>query len=249
MRGRAAAGLLLVVALASAPALAQRRARKGELRDVQPPWVEPGKTATLQVFGQDISGTTVEFDDKAITGRVTKSGPYAGKTDEEKARGNTEIDLEVTLPADLKPGSYPFKLVSDSGMAPGRMSVDVPAPDVKEVEPNDSLYKPQVLPAGNVNVLGTLNNEGVDVFQIQGKAGETWRFEVWCQRMKPGAKLDPVIRLRDDHHTPLQLAVSRGHDCAIQYTLPAGGPYLIELFDAENRSQGDFTYRLAVRKL
>lgn len=249
MRQRLLAGMLVLAAVACVPAVAQRRQRKGELRDVQPPWVSPGKTATIQLFGQDVAGTEIEFTDSAIKGRVLKSAPYTGKTDEEKQRGNTEIDVEVTLPAELKPGAYPFKLTSDSSMATGTMSVDVEAPTVKETEPNDSLYKPQVLPTGNVNVEGVLKNEGVDVFQIQGKPGETWRFEVWCQRMKAGAKLDPVIRLRDAHHTPLQLAVSRGRDCAIQYTLPADGAYLIELFDAENRSQDDFNYRLAVRRL
>ena len=61
MRQRLLAGMLVLVAVACVPSLAQRRQRKGELRDVQPPWVEPGKTATIQLFGQDVAGTEIGF--------------------------------------------------------------------------------------------------------------------------------------------------------------------------------------------
>lgn len=251
MRARLpASALCLALAALSAAGLAAPAPKpRGSFNAVQPPYVEPGKTLTIQFYGRDLSGSEVRFENPAIQARLLRTAAYAGKTDAEKQRGNTVVEVEVTLPADLKPGSYPCRLVGEAGSVTGSVTVDVPAPEIQEVEPNDSLDKPQVLPPGNLNVLGTLNHEGVDVFQIQGKAGETWRFEIWSQRLTPPATLDPVIRLRDAHRTPLKLAVSHGKDCSIQYTLPADGPYLIELFDAENRADDKFKYRLAIRKL
>jgi len=40
--------------------------------------------------------------------------------------------------------------------------------------------------------------------------------------------------------------VDQGEDCAIEYQLPTDGPYLIELFDANNQAKPEFVYRLRV---
>jgi hypothetical protein len=100
-----------------------------------------------------------------------------------------------------------------------------------------------------VTVLGKLDNEGCDVYRFDGKAGETWRIEVFAGRLNRETKLEPILRLRDPRLAPVRAAVDQGQDCYIEHKLAADGAHLIELFDADNRSGGDFNYRLAVRRL
>ena len=97
-----------------------------------------------------------------------------------------------------------------------------------------------------MNVIGKIDsNDGVDVFQIDGQGGETWRFEVFARRLNPTTKLEPVLRLRDARLTSVRLAVDHGDDCFIECKPTTDGPYFLELFDGDNKSGPDQTYRLA----
>ena len=131
----------------------------------------------------------------------------------------------------------------------GSLYVDVAPAQATDTEPNDDLRKPQVLPAGSCMVTGKLDKEGVDVYRMTGNAGETWRFEVFARRLSATTDFEPILRLRGAHFTPLKVAIDRGNDCAIEYRLPADGSYLIELFDADNRANPQYNYRLEVRRV
>lgn len=228
---------------------AQQSKQKQELRTVLPYWVTPGQKAAIQIYGQDLKPTEIRFENTLLTGSVLKTESFNGTNDDERRRGNRRTDVEVTLPAGLKPGRYPFTL-SGPEVEPvrGRMNVDVPAPEIAEQEPNGELGKPQALPAGSVTVAGKLDGDGVDVFRFEGKAGETWHIEVYARRNSPAGKFEAVLKLRDSRRTALKGAVDQGEDCYLEVKLPADGPYTVELFDGENRAQADFHYRLAFRK-
>ena len=242
------AGLLL--SLACAAAGAQGEGKKQEFRTTDPPWVTNGQTTLVRIYGEDLAPTEIRFADAGLIGKVLKTEPWTPKKDEDKSRGNTVVEAEITLPAGLSPRPYRFKLVGEGCQpAEGQIFVDVAAPEITETEPNDSLRKPQPLPPGSVTVTGKLDNEGVDVFRIDGKAGETWRFEVFARRLNRSTKLEPVLRLRDPRMAPVRAAVDHGEDCFVEYRLPVDGPYLLELFDGDNKSGADQAYRLAVRKL
>lgn len=229
---------------------AQRGGRPPVVRASSPAWILVGQTTTVTLFGSDLTTETVRFDTPGITGKVMSAGPAVHKSDEEKRRGNTAVTLEVSVPASLKPGHYGLTLVGKNDQqVPASLFVDVSAPEISEKEPNDTLFKPQALPEGSVTVTGKLDNEGVDVYRIEGKKGETWRFELFARRVNASNKLEAVIRLRDGARSPLKAAVDQGCDCSIEYTLPSPGGYTLEIVDGDNRSAGDFIYRLAVRRL
>ncbi len=244
---------LLTVAggLPFAPAaLGQKKPSAIDIRATTPAWILTGRATVVTLFGQDLKTESVRFEPSGFTGRVVKVGPATHKNDEEKKRGNSAVELEITVPAAAKPGYCNFTLLGkDNQIATGRIFVDVPAPEMPEKEPNDSLYHPQSLPEGNITLTGKLDREAVDVFRFEGKKGETWRFELFARRMNPANKLEAVIRLRDSRRTPLKAAVDQGGDCYIQYALPDDGAYTLEIFDGDNRSGGDLDYRLAVRRL
>jgi hypothetical protein len=240
--------LILVGMLVALSAAAQ--GKKQELRGSEPLWVMAGTTTALRLYGQDLSPKEIRFADPRITAKLLKVEPLMPKTDEERRRGNTAVEAEVSTPPGFKAGSYRFELVPEVGEPEeGRLLIDVEAPEIKETEPNNSLKQPQALPDGSVTVLGKLDGDGVDVFRFEGRAGETWRIEVFARRLKPTNTLEACLRLRDPRRAPIKVAVDEGNDCALELKLPAAGPYLLELFDGDNRTDAAFDYRLTLRRL
>ena len=75
----------------------------------------------------------------------------------------------------VKPGSKIRLKHFDPGYHGKHESHKSALPEIEEKEPNDSLFHPQPLPAGPVAVLGNLDKDGVDVFQLDGRAGERWQ--------------------------------------------------------------------------
>lgn len=229
---------------------AQQTGKPQEFRGQEPGWVTTGAPVTVRLYGQDLDPKEIQFEQPGLTGKVLKVEPFTPKNDMQKRWGNRMAEVEVTFAEGVKPGSYRFTLTGEGVQAgTGELCVDVPAPEIKEAGPNHELRKPQVLPAGSVTVMGKLDGDAGDVFRFDGKAGETWRIEVFARRLNPDTKLEAIIRLRNPRLAPVRAVVDQGNDCALEYKLPADGPYLIELFDADNRSDGNFNYRLAVRKL
>jgi hypothetical protein len=218
---------------------------KPEWRATQPLAVTRGKTTVVRITGQDLAPREIKFDDARVTAKIVKTETLTPRTEAEKARGNRSVEAEVSAPEGLPPGVYKFKLVHEGSAAPvGQIYIDEPLPEIEAKQPSDDLRQPQVLPAGSIAILGKLDKSGAAVFQIHGKAGEAWHFEVAARRM--GSPLEPVLRLRDARLTPLRVAVEEGEDCAIDYRLPADGSYLLELFDANNQTNAQFFYRLRV---
>lgn len=238
---------LPIVALGSlvcaAGVLAQEAGKKQEVRGTDPPWIVAGKPAVVRILGNGLAPAEIRFDEPGVTGKILKTEPNG-----DKRKGDTAVEVEVRSSADVKPRPHRFTFTGPTVQpATGAVLIDTPAPEVAEAEPNNDLRKPQVL-AGPCTVNGKLDNEGVDVFQIDGKAGETWRFEVFSRRIKPDSQLEAVIRLRDPRMAPVRAAVDQGQDCAIEYRLPADGPYRVELFDGDNRGNPNQVYQLFVRR-
>jgi hypothetical protein len=239
MRREAILGALVLAGAAAA----QQGGKAQEIRGTDPPWIMVGKTSTVRIMGNDLAPDAIAFAEPGLTGKIIKTESNA-----DKRRGNLAVEVEVNASAELQPRPYRFTLTGPK-VQPGQGSllVDVVVPEIEEKEPNNELRKPQALP-GPCTVNGKLDNEGVDVFRIDGKAGETWRFEVFARRIKADNPLEAVIRLRDPRMAPVRAAVDQGDDCAIQYKLPVDGPYLLEIFDGDNRSSGAQTYKLFFRR-
>lgn len=238
-RSAAIAGAIIL----AGAAFAQQGGKRQEVLGTDPLWVMAGKPAVVRILGNDLAPTEIRFADPGLTGKILKTEPNA-----DKKRGSVAVEVEVNPSADLKPHRYRFTLAGPTVQpGAGQLLVDVPAPELEEKEPNNDFRKPQLL-SGPCTVTGRLDNEGVDVFRIDGKAGETWRFEVFARRIKPDNPLEAVLRLRDPRLAPVRAAVDQGADCAIEYRLPLDGPYLLELFDGDNRASAAQAYKLFVRR-
>jgi hypothetical protein len=253
MRSRSGFPIALLSAVATLTLVGrgtgQEQGKQQSFRLHEPGWVLAGMPTVVKLYGQDLNPSEIRFEQPGIRAKILKVGAFSGQTDVQKRWGNTVVEAEVSIPASSRPGNYRFTLVGEGVQdASGALCVDTPAPEIPEVEPNNDLRKPQVLPPGPVTVIGKLDNEGADVFRFDGKAGETWRVEVYAHRLNRETRFEPILRLRDPRMAPVRAAVHQGNDCHIEYHLPMDGPYLVELFDADNRSGGDFNYRLALRR-
>ncbi len=229
---------------------AQQQMKKQIYRGQRPAWAMAGQTTVVKLIGQDLAPTEIKFSEPGITGKIVKTGPNAGANDAEKKLGNTTVEVEVTLPADAKPGFHAFQLLGE-GVQPaeGKLLVDVAAPEVQEKEPNNGLSTPQELPSGPVTVTGKLD-DGSDVYRFEARKGERWRVEIFARRAGTNLMFEPILRLRDPRLASVRAAVDQGEDCFIEYTAAADGPHLIEVFDGDFRGGGgDWTYRLTLRRL
>ncbi|MEI6071167.1 MAG: zinc ribbon domain-containing protein [Verrucomicrobiae bacterium] len=157
-------------------------------------------------------------------------------------------------PKDAKPGLH--LLAATDGKF---VSNDVPfaldtLPECLKSDPVDDPSKAQkvTLP---IIVNGRVERPGDwDIFELDGKAGETIVVEVYARRL--GSPLDSFVKvtsaegkilaLNDDH---FDAASGRNTDHADSYLmvkLPAGGKYFIHLGDTRQHGGKDYAYRLRI---
>jgi len=157
-------------------------------------------------------------------------------------------------PRDAKPGEYMIaatdgKLVSN--YVPFALDV---LPECLEKEPNDEPSKAQkVQPPIIIN--GRIDRPGDwDVFEVEGKAGETIVAEVYARRL--GSPLDSfvkvtnadgkIIALNDDHYDAASGLNTHHADSYAMVKLPADGKYFIHLGDTRRHGGKEHAYRLRI---
>jgi hypothetical protein len=127
-------------------------------------------------------------------------------------------------------------------------------PESLDKEPNDEPSKAQkvTLP---VIVNGRADRPGDwDVFEVEGKAGETIVAEVSARRL--GSSYDSfvkvtgadgkIIALNDDHYDAGSGMNTNHADSYVMVKLPANGKYFVHVGDTTRRAGKDFAYRLRI---
>lgn len=158
--------------------------------------------------------------------------------------GDSEVEVELELPADFKGESVKFTVVTPGG-ASEPLTVLLAKGATAEKEPNDGFDKAQelLLPA---TVDGTISRErDTDVFTFSGKKGQ----KVAIAAASLGSPADLLLTVYDARRQIL-LTVDDvdGHsDPKAEITLPADGVYYLSLIEAHDLGGTGFGYRLAVR--
>jgi len=112
-------------------------------------------------------------------------------------------------------------------------------------KPSFSYSNAMRLPGPSAAVTGQLDGDTADVVRLDAKAGETW--EITLLSSRAGSLLDPILRIRDSHHTPLALSTGdKKKDRRITFRVPTDGAYFVEITEAEARGGAGYNYRLAV---
>ncbi len=157
-------------------------------------------------------------------------------------------------PGDAGPGLYLLaatdgKLVSNT--VPFALDI---LPECLEQEPNDEPSKAQKVGLP-VIVNGRADRPGDwDVFEVEGKAGETVVAEVRARRL--GSPFDSfvkvtgadgrIIALNDDHFDAASGLNTDHADSCLMVKLPADGKYFIHLGDTRRHAGKDHAYRLRI---
>lgn len=163
--------------------------------------------------------------------------------------GDSEVEVELELPKDAKPGEVKLVAVSPAGeSAPYTVLLRDSTPVVAEKEPNDGFNQPQPL-AVPCAVEATIKNErDVDVFKIEGKKGDTLRIEVQAARF--GSPADVMCVLYDSSRAVVASASESktAPDPILTVTLPRDGAYHLSVQDANDLGGNQFGYRLLVTR-
>lgn len=88
----------------------------------------------------------------------------------------------------------------------------------------------------------------MDVFKIEGKAGETFVIEVRAARF--GSPLDAFLTVHDADRKLLASAddPNGSPDPVISVALPRDGAYYVSVIDAHDLGGPNFGYRLVIKK-
>lgn len=175
-----------------------------------------GTTVTLDIRGRDLDGVkALHFDHSGFRSEFVKANQF-----------------KVVIAPDVPAGTYEVRAVGTFGISGARLfAVARGLVDVREVEPNDTPDKAQVVPV-NCAIHGTSDGNGDDFFRFVAKKGQ--RLVIDCQ----GFRLDSQLRAQ------LTLSTADGRDLLeskpyyhrtdplLDFLAPADGAYVLRLHDA-----------------
>jgi hypothetical protein len=248
---------VLAFNLAALASFAQEKPEPPRVMLASPLAVSPGKPITLTLRGLKLDETSrVEIGGvDGLTELPIKKKEKTGLPPQVdvKEAGDTQVEVELTLPAGFTGQSVSLTLDTPAGKtAPSELLV-LPADQlVAEVEPNGGFRQPQSIALGQQIQGSIYQQRDVDVYQFTGKAGQQIAVEVTAHRR--GSTLDGHVTLFDAQGRILATADDApntggisSRDPLLTFTLPADGTYLLSLIDAHDRGGPTHPYLLQVR--
>ncbi len=160
-----------------------------------------------------------------------------------EAKNDDEIKIEIKAEAYCTLGPHPFRLLTDEGFSELRTLTISPFPTVLENKDADTQ---SVQP--NTTIVGALESDDVDVYQIQAKVGNRISAEAVAVRL--GATLlDTVLTLRDPSGRVLVRVDDTpmlNQDPAFSVVAKEAGLYTVEITSAGANADVDSQYALHI---
>jgi len=163
---------------------------------------------------------------------------------------------ELTLPApDARPGVYLVAAGNNEGFTSNRVPFALDTlPECLEKEPNNDPSHAQKVKLPII-VNGRIQHpDDWDVFQVEGRAGDTIVAEVDARRLD--SPLDSFLKLtdatgkllafNDDHEDPASGVNTHHADSYLMVKLPADGTYYVHLGDTARHGGEEYAYRLRI---
>lgn len=211
-----------------------------------PPAAVPGQTTKIVVRGMNLdTATDVKVEGAAEVKVKSKTKVTLPANAEPELLGNSQLEIEVRLAADLKAERLSVGVTTPVETAPPHALLVVPADRlVAEKEPNGGFSQAQPLEPGKVLQGAVGAAKDVDVFSMKGKKGETWVFEVSAHRL--GSPLDAILTLYDASGNTVASKDDGAdtRDPVLRVTLPADGAYCLSLIDAHDQGGPTHVYHL-----
>jgi hypothetical protein len=244
---------LLPLAVLPLPLFGQRRgpaeAAGPKIVVAIPLGIKPGATTRLKLRGLKLdTATEVRCQEPKGSAKLLKKGSARVSDPKEANRvGNTEAEIEVTLPPDCPARTVTVTVLTPAGESPPHALLVDRVPVVAEKEPNNGFREAQPITPGQ-DVQGAISqNQDVDVYRFEGKAGQQIVAEVLAARY--GSALDSFLTLYDGQgRTLASNDDSDGSpDSRVELRLPRDGSYYLSVIDANDQGGPAHVYRLALR--
>lgn len=209
-----------------------------------------GQTNRVEFRGLNLDAVkAVQSEAAGVVATVKSAGKSEPPKNTKKERfGDTQVALEVMVPASVAAAELPFKLeTATNGLAPARLRVLRRGEFTEEKEDNGSFAQPQALPLPAL-VRGSIKGaQDVDIFQFEGKAG--WKLTAEVLAGRAGSPCDPLLTLWSERRALLRSdddsATER--DARLTFTLPADGKYFLVVQDAHDQGGPAYGYHLSVQ--
>ena len=262
MRRNANRVLILLLAAAAwhalvSPALADDKKKKPDEKPTPqvtvalPLGLAAGSTAKIVIRGiklDQASEVQFQMKDHPAKAKILSKGKAAlpDKVDAKRA-GDTQVEVEVSMPADAPAGEANFIVITPEGKSPphalliaakGSMQADKKAAGFRDAQP---------LALGQM-VDGVIEHpRQVHVYRLDGQAGQKIVAEVAAARQ--GSLLDSLLTIYDAQGNIVATNDDFGGspDSHLETKLPAAGPYYLSLIDAFDLGGPLHVFRLAVR--
>jgi hypothetical protein len=208
-----------------------------QLSKLSPAFGQRGKAVRVTFEGKYLDASaTVSANHPGVTAKVIQ-GPAEGSGSGGHFR-YTQIQADVTFPADTPAGVYQLSLKTAGGQSAALpFTVDLFTVTAK-TGPNDAPSTGQkvTLPA---TLVGAVSKAGaVDFYRFEAREGQEIGVQILTSVI--GSKLDPVLLLTDANGKRLTQS-TRG---VLGYVIPKAGTYALGIRDREYRGDPGMTYRL-----
>lgn len=218
---------------------------------IAPLEIVPGVNASLRIRGVKLKDASeVSFPDSTVKAEVKerKAADIPNGLDA-KDIGDTQVEVALTVPADLAPGKITFIVATPDGPASASVLVRDAAGLVDEKEPDNGFAEAQSIELGRINRGSVKEDKDVDVFTFAGRAKQIVLAEVTANRC--GSFLDAVLTIFDARGHILATCddTATSRDPQLRVELPADGAYFLALNDAHDRGGPWHNYELTVKEI
>jgi hypothetical protein len=216
---------------------------------VTPLGIAPGVKTHLILRGLRLdSATEVRCQEPKATAKLLKKSKVGVPNQQNVNRvGDTQVEAEVTLPADYPNRTVTLSVLTPAGESPAHDLLIDRIPVVAEKEPNNGFRQAQPLPLPQ-EVNGSIEQgKDVDLYRFEGKEGQQVTIEVFAVRY--GSALDPLLTLYDSAGGILASCddIAGSSDSRLDVTLPKTAAYFVGVSDANDQNGPAHVYRLSVR--
>jgi hypothetical protein len=244
--------LLLCVLMLAPLSDASQKKDKDKAKDqpkiilARPFGAAPGKATKLTLRGLKLENAKEVRASKGTVKLLKKGKAPVPQQMEAASVGDSQVEVELTLPADVSGDDVEVTVVVGDATATRKVFVDRVAP-VAEKEPNDGFKQAQEVKLGQT-IEGSISRaQDVDTFRFEVKAGTKVVIEVFAARL--GSALDSFLTLYDAGKQILDTCddVEGSSDSRIEATLAKAGVYYVSVTDAHDQGGPLHPYRLIIR--
>jgi hypothetical protein len=209
--------------------------------------IAPGKTSKLALRGLNLdSAAEVRLSAKGSVKLLKKHKVPVPPQQEASRVGNSEVEIQVTLPADIGDNADVTVVTPAGTSAAHRILIDR-TPPLAEKEPNDGFKQAQPVKVGDTVEGSIARGQDVDVYRFEAKAGDKVVVEVFAARL--GSALDSFLTVYDAGGQIVASSddITDSTDSRLELTLTKAGTYYASVTDAHDQGGPAHRYRLVIR--